>query len=80
MPDPNLKFLHSESTLNRVKLEFFRRFSTAGLQASLAPGQPGALKVRRDGTILDGHHRASVLVERGENIDQLEPEIIEKQS
>jgi len=76
---PNLKFLHSEGALNRVKLELFRRRSTAELKASLAPGREGSLKVRADGTVLDGHHRLSVLVERGEDINQLPREIIDKE-
>ena len=75
---PNLKFLHSQSTLNQVKLERFRRLSTEALRSSLAPGQQGSLKIRHDGTVLDGHHRLSVLAERGENIDRLPREIIEK--
>jgi hypothetical protein len=79
MPTTKLKFLHSASTLNQVKLEFFRRLSTGELKASLVPGQPGSLKVRGDGTVLDGHHRASILAERGENIDRLPREIMEKQ-
>jgi hypothetical protein len=53
-------------------------FSTDAIRSSLNPGQPGSLKVRPDGTVLDGHHRLSVLIERGENIDQLPGEIIEK--
>jgi hypothetical protein len=49
------------------------------LKASLAPGQKGSLKARVDGTVLDGHHRLTVLVERGENIDRLPREIIDKE-
>jgi hypothetical protein len=79
MGEPKLRFLHSENTLNRVKLEFFRRFSTDELKASLAPGQAGCLKVRKDGTVLDGHHRVSVLTERGEDINELPREIMEKE-
>jgi archaellum component FlaG (FlaF/FlaG flagellin family) len=75
---PNLKFLHTESTLNRAKLEQFRRLATSELKISLAPGQQGSLKVRLDGTVLDGHHRISVLAERGEDIHQLPREIMEK--
>ena len=78
--EPTLKFLHSVSTLNQVKLDLFRRLSTAELKSSLAPGGKGSLKVRSDGTVLDGHHRLSVLVERGENIDQLPREIIEREA
>jgi len=68
---PNLKFLHSEITLNRLKLELFQRLSTEELKSSLVPGKGGSLKVRPDGTVLDGHHRIHVLVERGEDIHQL---------
>ena len=77
---PKLRFLHSESALNRGKLELFRRLSTAELTSSLTPGHVGSLKARADGTVLDGHHRLSVLVERGEDIDQLPREIMEKES
>jgi len=77
---PPLKFLHSQSALNSVKLDVFRRLPTAELILSLAPGQRGSLKVRTDGTVLDGHHRLCVLTERGENIDQLSREIMEKES
>jgi hypothetical protein len=74
---PKLKFLHSEGTLNKLKLEFFRRITTDDLRSSLAPGAQGSLKVRPDGTVLDGHHRLSVLLERGEDIHQLSREIME---
>lgn len=75
---PNLRFLHSESTLNRIKLDLFRGLSTEELKLSLAPGQTGSLKARPDGTILDGHHRISVLIERGQNVHELPREIMEK--
>jgi hypothetical protein len=71
-----LKFLHAENTLNRVKLEVFRRLTTDELKSSLAPGRQGSLKVRPDGTVLDCHHRISVLAGRGENIHQLPREIM----
>ena len=76
---PNLRFLHSESTLNRIKLELFRRFSTDDLKSSLSPGRQGSLKVRPDGTVLDGHHRLSVLAERAEDIHQLPREIMKRE-
>ncbi len=75
---PVLRFLHSEDSLNRVKLAAFRRFSTEAIKASLHPGQPGSLKVRVDGTVLDGHHRLAVLLERAEDIHCLPREIMEK--
>jgi len=72
--------LHAASTLNQVKLEFFRRLASRDLKDALARGQPGSLKVRPDGTVLDGHHRTSILAERGEDIGNLPREIMEKQS
>ena len=77
---PDLRFLHALSALNGVKLDLFRRVSTTELKFSLAPGQPGALKIRRDGRVLDGHHRITVLGERGEDVHHLPREIIEKES
>jgi hypothetical protein len=73
-----LRFLHSEDTLNRVRLDFFRRLSSEEMRRSLAPDQAGCLKTREDGTVLDGHHRIAVLAERGEDIHQLPRVIIEK--
>ena len=73
---PSLKFLHSESTLNRVKLEVFRRLTSDVLKSSLGADQPGSLKVQPDGTVLDGHHRLTVLLERGEDINRLPREIM----
>lgn len=56
----------------------FRRISTDDLKFSLSAGEAGSLKTRLDGTVLDGHHRIQVLIERGEDIHSLEREIIEK--
>ena len=75
---PDLKFLHPGSSLNRVKLELFRGLSTDHLKSSREPGQQGSLKVRPDGTVLDGHHRISVLAERGEDIHKLPRETMEE--
>jgi len=76
---PRLQFLHSENLLNAVKLANFRQISTEALKSSLLPGQAGSLKARPDGTVLDGHHRLSILIERHEDIHSLPREIIEKQ-
>jgi len=75
---PKLKFLHSEDLMSLVKLEGFRRLSTDAIKSSLHPGQPGSLKVRTDGTVLDGHHRLSILLERRVDIHQLPREIMER--
>lgn len=77
---PELRFLHSESLMSSVKLDALRRLSTDVLKLSLRPGQPGALKVRPDGIVLDGHHRLRILLERSENIDGLPREILERES
>jgi protein tyrosine phosphatase (PTP) superfamily phosphohydrolase (DUF442 family) len=53
------------------KLAVFEKLSSGAIKFSLAPGQVHCLKVRPDGTMLDGHHRVHVLKMRGENIDDL---------
>jgi hypothetical protein len=75
-----LRFLHEHHLINRIKLEQLRGVSTEILKTSLLPGCEGSLKVRPDGMILDGHHRVVVLKERGEDVDVLPREIIEKKS
>ncbi|MGH9521551.1 MAG: hypothetical protein ACRD3E_03350 [Terriglobales bacterium] len=77
---PPLKPLHSQTSLVTVKLQAFEKLSTEILQASLAPGQANCLKARPDGTILDGHHRIHVLRTRGEQVDQLPREIVERRT
>jgi len=74
--NPPLRSLHSQASLNKLKLEQFHRLSSAELIESLRPGRPGALKVRPDGTMLDGHHRIIVLRERGVAIDELPREVL----
>lgn len=77
---PKLSFLHAKATLNQVKLEYFRRLPTEVLKSTLVPGETGSLKVRPDGTVLDGHHRLQILIERHEDVDRLPREIMEKDS
>jgi hypothetical protein len=64
--NPKLQFLHRASSLIQSKLEELRRMSTETLKSSLLPGHRDSLKTRHDGTILDGHHRIVILLERGE--------------
>jgi hypothetical protein len=78
MNHPELKFLHSEETLIKLKLEYFRRFSTEDLIESLKPESEGALKTKQDGTMMDGHHRIKVLIERGIEVNKLPREIWER--
>ena len=75
MNQPPLKFLHSESSLIELKLEYFRKISTEDLIESLKPEMEGALKTKPDGTIMDGHHRIKVLRERGVDVEKLPREI-----
>jgi hypothetical protein len=52
-PNPPLKALHPDSSLNFGKLSAMDRLSTESLLASLLPGAPNCLKTRADGTILE---------------------------
>jgi len=70
--------LQADSSLIPVKLEQFRRLSTEQLLDSLKAGQACSLKVRPDGTLIEGHHRIKVLRERGIDVDFLPPEIVPK--
>jgi hypothetical protein len=76
MDDNPLKPLHSATSLIQSKLNQLDRVSTDDLLASLLPSQQGSLKVRPDGTILDGHHRIAILRSRGIDVDRLPREII----
>ena len=76
MAQPPLRLLHSDAILSKVKLDQFRRLSTAELIESLRPAMLGALKARPDGTVLDGHHRIVVLRERGVDVDALPREVL----
>jgi hypothetical protein len=78
MKNPPLQQLHDTSLLNQTKLKQYARLTTAELIQSLAPGEPGSLKVRDDGTILDGHHRIEILRQRGVNVDELPREVLLK--
>ena len=78
MKQPPLKSLHADSSLNSVKLEQFRKLSNEQLISSLKVGQANSLKVRPDGTLIEGHHRIKVLKERGVDVDSLPREIVPK--
>jgi ParB-like chromosome segregation protein Spo0J len=73
---PKLKPLHSEHSLITVKLDIFGKLTTEVLVDSLKPGQAGSLKVRPDGTMIDGHHRIKILRDRGFDVDALPRETI----
>ena len=76
--NPLLTPLHPDESLLKLKLERFRKIEVERLVVSLAPGEPGSLKTRADGTIVDGHYRIKVLRERGFNVDILPREVIQR--
>lgn len=78
MKNPPLQALHLNSALSRAKLFHYGRLTTEALIRSLEPGQSGALKVRPDGTVIDGHHRIAILRERGVDVDRLPREVLIK--
>ena len=75
---PPLKPLHSDSSLSPAKLAQYAKATTQELLDSLRPGEPGSLKVRADGTMVDGHHRIKILRDRGVDVDSLPREVITK--
>ena len=80
MQQPPLQSLHPEGSLSHAKLLQYSKLSTQDLIDSLQPGQPGALKVRPDGMVIDGHHRLKILYDRGIDIDALPREILPTES
>jgi hypothetical protein len=80
MPDSPLKSLHSDAALSQSKLAELSNVSTEVLLSSLEPGQDHSLKLRPDGTILDGHHDIKVLPSRGVDVDALPREIVARKS
>jgi hypothetical protein len=77
--DPPLKPLHSDDLLIPDKLNYFNSLANQDLQKSLLPGNKDSLKVRPDGTILDGHHRIKILQARGIPVNDLPREIITRE-
>ena len=75
-----MKPLHPDGSLSEPKLAGFRNMTSDDLVASLHPGEPGALKARPDGTILEGHHRVFVLRERGVDVDRLPREVLKSEA
>lgn len=71
-----LKMLHPDHNIIQLKLSQFRKLSTQALLDSLQPGREGALKAKPDGTVMDGHHRLIILIERGIDVDGLLRETI----
>ena len=79
-PYPPLKPLHPETSLSPAKLTKMEFLDTDVLKHSLIPGQKDCLKIRPDGTILDGHHRIYVLRKRGVDVEALPRELVVKRN
>jgi hypothetical protein len=75
---PPLKPLHPDSSMSPATLRGLDKKSSQELIDSLRPGQPESLRVRPDGTILNGNHRIKILRGRGVDVDSLPREIIPK--
>jgi hypothetical protein len=73
-----LRPLHADSTLLPLKLGQYGKLTTQELVDSLRPGQAGSLKVRPDGTMVDGYHRVKILRDRGYNVDALPRDVVER--
>ena len=79
MSYPPLRSLHADESFSLPKLERFGKLSTEELLDSLRPGEPGSLKARPDGTVIDGHHRVKILRDRGIDVDALPREVIRRE-
>jgi hypothetical protein len=79
-PLPKLKFLHSASTWlsgsAKTSFEYWSKQATEKIIESLKPGAAEALRVKANGTIMNGNTRIKVLQERGVDVDSLPREII----
>jgi RHS repeat-associated protein len=71
-----LRFLHGKELLEQnSNISSIRQMSTQQIIDSLKPGQSGSLKVKPDGTVMDGNTRLRVLEERGVDINNLPRDI-----
>ena len=81
MPTMSLKRLHDDKSLVEDKLEKFRKLSTEEIVKSLRNEGPERLRIRKDGTVLQGNHRIKVLEERDYDTMELIPfaEVLEQE-
>ncbi|WP_461015913.1 RHS repeat-associated core domain-containing protein, partial [Streptomyces daliensis] len=66
-----LKSLHPDSSLDKSSLDFWHKQDTEDILFSLRPGADESLKVKPDGTIMNGNTRIAVLRSRGYDVDSL---------
>jgi hypothetical protein len=78
--NPPLRRIHSDQTLetsiSRFALEYWRKQATDDIVKSLQPGNPEALKIKRDRRIMNGNTCIKVLEERGFDINSLPREVL----
>lgn len=67
---PPLRLIHPRSSLREYKLVYFRTRPTDEIIRTLEEGKE-PLYVKADGTVMNGHHRLVVLLERRVDIDRL---------
>lgn len=70
---PRLRRLHPDSTIlsNSSSVSYWKLQSDTAIAHSLRPGGPAPLRVKSDGTIMDGNTRIYVLELRGYDINKL---------
>ena len=77
---PPLRLIHSDRTFRagrgKLSIEYWRTRSTPEIVASLLrrphdPAYQEYLKVKYDGTVMQGNTRVRVLAERGYNVNKL---------
>lgn len=68
-----LKNLHNGT--EKTSIDFWRKKSTDEIVDSLKPGKAESLRVKPDGTIMNGNQRIEILRKRGVNVDSLPREI-----
>ena len=73
-----MRSLHSGELLSKAKLAQLERLTTDQIKLTLLPGRADCLKAGPDGTVMDGHHRIHILLQRGVDVNALPREIVGK--
>jgi len=77
---PPLVLIHADSMwlsgLPKRALDHWRKKSTAQIVASLAPGEPEALRCKTDGRVMNGNTRVKILAERLLDVNSLPREVV----
>jgi hypothetical protein len=68
---PDLKTMHTDRALDKRSLEYWRKQPSEEIVKSLQTPGNERLRIRPDGTVLQGNHRVKVLLERGYDTSKL---------